>query len=142
VNRSQPSLRLPLPPVGVDSTLVATPVPSTTPHHQQWLETYRGRELKLVWYWLSIRTAGRHGKKNRGWEDARQNVWCGIATWCDAGRRDAINLPYPLNYKEVLQRCLYGMSASPFFDDVAIFTITQTILTLSAFNEFPYRRIP
>lgn len=80
MNRSQPSLGLPLPPVGVDSTLVATPVPPTNPHHQQWQETYRGRELKLVWYWLSICTAGRHGKKARGWEDARQNVWCGIAT--------------------------------------------------------------
>lgn len=71
--------------------------PFHNPHHQQWQEAYRGRELKLVWYWLSIRTAGRHGKKARGWgwADARQNVWCGIATWCDAGRRDAINLLAP-----------------------------------------------
>jgi len=66
VNRPQPSLGLPLPLVGVDSTLVATPVPPTNPHHQQWQETYRGRELKLVWYWLSIGTAGRERKLGMG----------------------------------------------------------------------------
>lgn len=71
MNRSQPSLGLPLPPVGVDSTLVATPVPPTNPHHQQWQETYRGRELKLVWYWLSIYTAGRQAGTGRKLGDGR-----------------------------------------------------------------------
>lgn len=70
------------------------------PHHQQWQEAYRGRELKLVWYWLSIRTAGRHGKEARGWGwwDASKMSGAALphgAMRGVASRRDAINLPAP-----------------------------------------------